>query len=187
MDVPAPFAGIVDELAVKLGDRVSQGDGAADARAGRRRRRDGGAGRGRRRRERRPRRPRRARAAGAPPPSPPARRRSAAPGPVTAPGRCTRARPCAGSRASSASPWLLTAAGARAGSRWRTCERRPTAVRPPAAGRDRRPAGPEPRPVAVDRLREVRAGRARAAFPDPEDLGAQPRAQLGDDPARHPQ
>ena len=47
--------------------------------------------------------------------------------------------------------------------------------------------GPRAGALAVARLREVRSGRARAALADPEDLGAEPRPQLGDDPARHAQ
>ena len=52
---------------------------------------------------------------------------------------------------------------------------------PAARGRPRSAA------VAVGRLREVRAGGARPALADPADLGTEPGAQLGDDPARHAQ
>ena len=43
----------------------------------------------------------------------------------------------------------------------------------------------QPAAVAERRFREVRAGRSQAAVADQEDLRREPRAELGDDPARH--
>ncbi len=61
------------------------------------------------------------------------------------------------------------------------------AAAPSAPARGAGVAWPGSAAVADRRLREVRSGRARPALADPADLGAQPGAQLGDDPARHPQ
>ena len=106
MDVPAPFAGTVGELLVNIGDRVSQGtrlltlspssdgDGPGAERPARnkggRRGRERGGGRG---------------AGGCRPPRPPLQRRLRRPRRprATAVVPSTRARPSAGSRASSAS------------------------------------------------------------------------------------
>ena len=52
----------------------------------------------------------------------------------------------------------------------------------PAAGGG---GGARPAAVAEGRLREVRPGRGAAAVAHQEDLRREPRAQLGDDPARH--
>ena len=58
---------------------------------------------------------------------------------------------------------------------------------PAAAGRAECSDGRRHRPPAVaeSRLREIRPGRGQAAFADQEDLGREPAPQLGDDPARH--
>ena len=152
MDVPAPRDGTVDQLLVKVGDKVSEGtaivrlkgDGAA---AG------GGAGDpaalGHR--------PAGARAAAAPAagtparPSRPSRRRRAGPRAPASPA-CTRARRSAGWRASSASTSPRSGARARrAASPRRTCGASSKARRrPPPRRRPPRAAWASPRIPAVD-------------------------------------
>ena len=177
MEVPAPFAGTVAELEVKVGDTVSEGRRASARGRGSG---DGAAPRPRRRRPRSARRRRRREAA-----RPPAaseerragsarrgrgrvRRRAAAPAtaaprlrqPVGAPAGPRarhRPRPSRARAARGGSP-RRTSSGARARSR----------PRRPAAGGDRRP---RPRAVAEGRLREVRRGRARPLIADPADAG----------------
>ena len=183
MDVPAPFAGTWQELKVAVGDKVSEGsllltlevngDGAAPspasaaapAEAAARRRgrdRDGRRGGGRHGS------PRSEARAGAGPPSD-----------GDAPRR-TPARRCAGSRASTA----IDLAASRAPAARAASPRRTSSA--PARRSRRAPAPAAPAPAPSGRLREVRRGRARRAVAHPADLGPEPRAQLGDDPARHP-
>ena len=201
MDVPAPFAGTVAELKVSVGDKVSEGsllltlDGrrrtGRSRRVSRRRRpplrpTEAGAGQahGDQGRDPRPRRP--------PTAAPSARcRPRRRPRRRTPRGRRrrTRARRCGGWRASSASTCRAVAGTGRKGRITKEDVEKaaaaPAAAPAPAAGGacGRRPG---PRAVAVGQLREVRPGRAAAAVADPEDQRAEPRPQLGDDPARHP-
>ena len=73
----------------------------------------------------------------------------------------------------------------RARVRQEGAHRRGDARCPRGRRRDQRRRRVEPDPVAEGRLREVRAGRGEAALPHQEAVGREPRAQLGDDPARH--
>ncbi len=185
MDVPAPLGGVVGELKVKVGDKVSEGTVILTLVT------DSAAGEGARR-LRRLRRPRR---------RPPLRR---SPQP-----RRQRRRPrTASTRPRSRSPTpgpgvrkLARELGVE--SRRGQGERR---ERPHPEGRRRRPRegraggarGAAPAAaarggrrrhraaaVAEGRLREVRPDRSEAAGADQEDLRREPAPQLGDDPARH--
>ena len=106
-------------------------------------------------------------------------------GAVREPGRAR----CSRASSASISPGSA-AASARAASRRTTCA---TYVKSALAGRSRtarrRRCGRRRRTqsaaVAADRFRQVRRDRDQAAVEDQEDLRREPRAQLGDDPARH--
>ncbi len=101
--------------------------------------------------------------------------------PVRAPFRA-RAGRVAARRGHRQRPRRADHEGGRAGreERWLRCRRR-------SRGGGSHGSGPQHLPLAEGRLREVRPGRARRAHADPEDLGADARPQLGDDPPRHPQ
>ena len=201
MDVPAPAAGVVKEISVKVGDKVSQGSRVVTwsrlrARLDRRAR-----GRGRcaatpeagRRRE----------------PTPPTRRRQrrradAPPAAASEPAPAPAATPTADGSGCLREP---VGAAARARARRRPARRdRQRPQGPDHQGRRRSAAAdggagraPAPRPPAARaRARTWRRGRSVdfekfgpvervAAHADPADLGAEPGPQLGDDPARHPQ
>ena len=216
MEVPAPFAGVVKELKVKLGDTVSEGSVVAmievaasgrDAKAAPAPAAPPAASAAPARREAAgaapaapvsplhragsdaPPRPLRPRAPAAATASPPVRvrRRQVLPdkvphaSPARAPVRArTGRRPGARSRAASArAASARKTCRVREGARWLAACR---AARG-GCGRWRRA---QPAAVAEGRLRQVRRDRSQAAVADQEDLRRQPRAQLGDDSARHP-
>ena len=207
---PRRVAGVVKDLKVKVGDKVSEGTPHPHARW-------------------RSARPPRRRPSPHPPRRPPPRRsRSPAPAPAAkaaaaAPRRDARSQPqarrrrlrlgrlrcrrsrlaarrtrptrapaCAASRASSASTSSrvkgIGPEGAHPQGRHpefreeRARRRRGSARRRRQGRRSRRPG---PAGVAEGGLRQVRPGRGEAALAHPEDLRARARAQLGDDPARH--
>ena len=163
MDVPAPFAGVIGELRVKVGDRVSQGTALLTMAAAS----DNGDGAGQSKASA-------AASDGAPveaaapdadamPRSRRSRHRLSPTNHLTATGPSTPARAPAGPRASSASSSRQVSGTGRGGritprGRRGICEERAGSG---FAGRPR--VGPRSTAMAVDRLREVRPGRARGA------------------------
>ena len=209
MDVPAPLGGVVGELRVKVGDKVSEGTRDHDADDGtaqrpiraRRRRWLRGSQRGRLARSRRSARPRRraARAVAAQARAQLVRRRGAVAAaaasmkhrfgarvrePRRAQGRARdgrRPRSRQGLRRQGSHPQ-----GRRRGVReGRRCRGRAAPAAKAAAARGRRRRRHRPAAVAEGRLRQVRTGRNEAAVADQEDFRREPASQLGDDPARH--
>ena len=186
MDVPAPFGGVVAEVLLKVGDVASEGTPVVVAERERRGGRDRGGRRAQRRADRRG-----GRGLGAP-----GAGREGAAGAQGA-GVAVRQRWRAGLRQPVGAPAGARAgrgAGRRRGQRAQGADRRRGRAR---GGRRRRRARrravvrrrrrPRSAAVAQGRLRQVRRDRARRAVEDPQDLGGQPVAQLGPDPARHPQ
>ena len=193
MDVPAPFAGLIRDLHVKVGDRVSQGSRLLDIEPS-----ANGASAGASKASA-------VASDGAPneaaapdaigsalaaePPPPEAAAEAPAP-------------PANGSEPVYASPSVrrlarelgvdlsrVTGSGRKGRITKADVERlgRGEAAPAGAPGTAAALLGLDARAVAVARLREVRTGRARAPLPDSEDLRSEPGAQLGDDPPRHPQ
>ena len=204
MDVPSPAAGTVKEVKVKLGDKVSEGTLILVARERRRRAR-----RTRRAEARRSAKLRRRRTRTAPPPPPAAAAAAAAASPrqrhrTPQPARRRRAR-----RRRSLQGSARIAVGAQVRARTRRRSRARHGHRPegphPAGGRaELRQAGDDRRgrrrPAACGTAAAARSiccrGRqvdfakfgpveARAAVAHQEDLRREPRAELGDDSARH--
>ncbi len=188
MDVPSPSAGVIKEMKVKLGDKVSEGHviaiiesaGAKASAAPAQRRADsgchgvagdrGGSCAGKACSERRASSGRSH------------RRRSLQEGPRLAvrsragarAGRGPLARQ--GNRTQGPRP-----SGRRSEIREGRSERRSIRTR----GCVRRGRGTQPPAVAAGRLHQVRRHRDQAAVADQEAIGREPAPQLGDDPARH--
>ena len=202
MDVPSPAAGVVKEMKLKLGDKVSEGtlvlllDAAGAAAAPQRRRRQHP--------------PRRrllpAPAAAARSTAPAAAAPAPAPAPAAAPAAAAAPVDAEAFKAAHASPSVRKFARELGVDLARVKGTGPNGrilqedvqgfVKQAMSGgggaggrRDRRRRHrrrlAQPAAVAHRRLREVRPGRSEAAVAHQEDLRRQPRAQLGDDPARH--
>ena len=200
MDVPAPIGGVVKGVRVsRSATRSAKAplilslETQATGRAG-----EPCGAAGAPRRPQRQRRSRRAcaggraarRAAVAPAPAAPRRRRRARRGRLS-----RRARVAVGAQVRARARRRPRARDGQRARRAASCRRtcrssssaRCPAPAPAAAPRRRRQRRRRAQPAAVaeGRLRQVRPGRVEAAVAHPEDLRREPRAQLGDDPARH--
>ena len=213
MEIPSSAAGVVKELKVKVGDKVSKGTRrslAARGRAGgarqRRRPRSGGhrasatapaAGGGSRRAAPAPERAAPAAASPSRAPSPTAALPAHEP---TAPhGRLPHASPSIRKLArelgvpldevkGSGPKGRITQEDVQAFVKAVMAGARRTLAQGASAPRPRRGAGrrrPRAAAVAEGRLREIRPGRAQSPVAHQEDLRRQPASQLGDDSARH--